>query len=223
MQGDALALSTLTTHLSLSNRPDLCHNAKRFLSEETMATCFQLQQLDLATHTVPGRPGQLNIQMVASCLGESCDKQERERSDVQAANGTCYCSRTTSPGMLMEANLRQEQPLAPAEEDDNLQRFGSMDDCSSLSSSDGDSQQRGNHSDLWQTYHKHNIFSCLSHPRQTVRLSATSPPAPPYPPSLEQDSEHMTKRTNVPSRYPGVNIKYVYLSICEAMSIAIYM
>ncbi len=201
-----------------------------------MATCFQLQQLDLATHTVPGRPGQLNIQMVASCLGESCDKQERESSDVQAANGTCYCSGTTSPGMLREANLRQEQLLAPAEEDDNLQRFGSMDDCSSLSSSDDDSQQRGNHSDsrqrgnhsdLWQTYHKHNIFSCLSHPRQTAHLSATSPPAPPYPPPLGQDSEHMTKRTNVPSRYPGVNIKYVlvdhYLSICEAVSIAIYM
>lgn len=68
-----------------------------------MATCFQLQQLDLAActyqpHTEAGRYGQLSIQMVPSCQGECGHTVTRDEEDLETSYSTGDSSPNSASG-----------------------------------------------------------------------------------------------------------------------------
>ena len=70
-----------------ADRVDLCKTPKKLLTDDAIATCFQLQQLHLAgcggpPHQDPtaSRTGQLNIQVVPSCQHRAKERQENGKS-----------------------------------------------------------------------------------------------------------------------------------------------
>ncbi len=142
-----------------------------------MATCFQLQQLGLATCNTarPSMPinGQLNIQTVASSSGDSSSQQVYQRSEH--TDSIHYHPQETGSKQLTDSYLPREQRVLPVELEE-LETSGSTDDSSS-----DDEHFHSNNNAMWRSYSVHNTFSCLTSPCHVPAIPTLPTPCPAFP------------------------------------------